>query len=98
MTQKFRKKPVVIEAIQFDGSNHEEIIAFCKGNIISQKAIGGDERGEGTPQLYEKLTIETIHNGQKVDLVTGDWVIPEADGVHFYPCKNDIFQKTYEPV
>jgi Protein of unknown function (DUF551) len=93
---KYRKKPVIIEAIQFNGNNHEEIISFTKGNAVHQKAVGSDEGGNGLPQLYEKLTITTIHQGQKVDLVAGDFVIPEADGVHFYPCKPDVFEKTYD--
>lgn len=42
--------------------------------------------------------VETIHKDQRVQIVDGDWVIPEPDGIHFYPCKPDIFEKTYEPV
>lgn len=96
--RKFRKKPVVITAVQFDGENFDEIVSFCKGNIIHQKNVGGDEQGNGHPQLYQKLTIKTIHQGQKVDLVKGDFVIPESDGVHFYPCKPEVFENTYEEV
>lgn len=94
---QFRKKPAVIEAIQFTGSNYDEIVSFTKGNAVHVKAIGGDEGGNGFKQLYEKLTITTIHQGQKVDLVAGDYVIPEPDGINFYPCKPDIFEKTYDP-
>ena len=93
---KYIKKPVQIEAVQFDGSNYEEIISFTKGNAIHTKAVGGDENGNGHTQLYEKLTITTIHQGQKVDLVAGDFVIPEPDGINFYPCKPDIFKNTYD--
>jgi hypothetical protein len=39
----------------------------------------------------------TIH-GQETKIVDGDWIIPEPDGVHFYPCKPDIFEATYDPV
>jgi hypothetical protein len=42
--------------------------------------------------------LHTIHEGQSVELAPGDYVIPESDGEHFYPCKPDIFEKTYEPV
>lgn len=41
--------------------------------------------------------LHTIHEGQKVSLEVGDWILPEPDGVHFYPCKPDIFAATYEP-
>lgn len=42
--------------------------------------------------------IETMHAGQRVNLEKGDWILPEPDGVHFYPCKPDIFVATYEAV
>jgi len=41
--------------------------------------------------------VHTIHKGQMVLLEVGDFVLPEPDGKHFYPCKPDIFEKTYEP-
>lgn len=42
--------------------------------------------------------LHTIHAGQIVRLETGDWVMPEADGEHFYPIKPDVFDANYEPV
>lgn len=39
----------------------------------------------------------TIH-GQWTDIAPFDWLILEPDGLHAYPCKPDIFEKTYEPV
>lgn len=41
--------------------------------------------------------VMTIHL-QKVYLETGDWILPEPDGEHFYPVKPDIFSATYEPI
>lgn len=41
--------------------------------------------------------VVTIHD-QRCYLAPGDWIIPEPDGVHYYPCKPDIFAATYEPV
>lgn len=41
--------------------------------------------------------VVTAH-GQETRIVDGDWIIPEPDGRGFYPCKPDIFEKTYEPV
>lgn len=40
--------------------------------------------------------VVTAH-GQETLIVDGDWIIPEPDGRGFYPCKADIFDKTYEP-
>jgi hypothetical protein len=48
--------------------------------------------------LCGKPHVHTIHADQIVLLKIGDWVIPEPDGKHFYPCKPDIFAETYELV
>ncbi len=45
-----------------------------------------------------KPHVHTAHNRQSVKLVDGDWVIPEPDGRGYYPCKDDIFRATYEPI
>lgn len=42
--------------------------------------------------------VRTIHNNQQCYVMPGDWIIPEPDGIHFYPCKPDIFKKAYEKV
>jgi hypothetical protein len=80
---KYRKKPVIIEAEQF----HRGISL-----VNTQKGVCQCERGSFRGHLH------TIHNGQVVDLEDGDWIIPEPDGVHFYPVKPDIFNATYEKV
>lgn len=79
---KFRKLPVVIEAVQwFSG----EMDGVCTKNEI---AFREDE----PPHVH------TMHNNQMVYLSPGDWVVPEPDGEHYYPIKPDIFEQTYEPV
>lgn len=45
----------------------------------------------------QKWYVVTAH-GQETTIVAGDWIIPEPDGLHFYPCKSDIFEATYERV
>ncbi len=42
--------------------------------------------------------VHTIHMNQVVYLEIGDYIIPEPDGIHFYPCKPDIFMETYEKI
>lgn len=81
MMPRFRKKPVVIEAIRFDGENYDEIGHFVgfAGHIIGrEKAIQIKTR--------EGLMIAS----------PGDWIIKGVAG-EFYPCKPDIFDTTYEP-
>lgn len=82
---KFRKKPVVIEAIQF--VNDEQRI------IEIQEFLGGDIRldySEGQPALK----IETLEGTMTASV--GDYIIKGVKG-EFYPCKPDIFEQTYEP-
>jgi hypothetical protein len=78
----FRKKPVVIEAVQFDGTNHDAIVRFAglKARVI------GRERALLIGTLEGSLTASP-----------GDWIIRGVQG-EFYPCKPDIFAATYEPV
>lgn len=76
---KFRKKPVVIDAVQFDG-------------IPANDPPGVWRRPEDNSPY-----VVTIHD-QRCYVVAGDWIIPEPDGIHYYPCKPDIFAKTYEAV
>ncbi len=79
---KFRKKPVVIEATQY----------CIKGPLAVGVCYCG-EVGRG----YEVPHVHTIHDEQHVVVADGDWIISEPDGQHFYPCKPDIFDATYEP-
>ena len=82
---KFRKKPVVIEAIQWTGSNLDEMRKFMSKN----KPAWGSE---GYP---DALYIYTLGGTHRADI--GDWIIKGVKG-EFYPCKPDIFEQTYEPV
>lgn len=78
---KFRKKPVVIDAVQWTGTNAEEIAAFAS-NVARVEA--GD---------MPVLTIPTLEGDMRADV--GDWIIKGVKG-EFYPCKPDIFAATYE--
>ena len=90
---KFRKKPVVIEAIQWDGMNLHDIIAFV-GNALEYEIYDAAwEAGVGAPCVRMKIkTLEGDHECKE-----GDFIIKGVQG-EFYPCKPDIFAQTYEPV
>ena len=83
MIKRFRKKPVVIEAIQYDGTEKSwiELSTFTDYTI---------ENPEG-----DVLEIPTLEGTMTVS--KGDWVI-KGIANEFYPCKPDIFEKTYEKV
>ena len=42
--------------------------------------------------------VETIHAEQNIEVKEGDYIIPEPDGIHYYACKPDIFEKNHEKV
>ena len=89
---KYRKKPVVIEAIQYDGNNLREIKDFVGEDNLSfyEKIVDFD----GCMEL-NVLSIKTLEGEMRVS--KGDFVIKGVQG-EFYPCKPDIFEQTYELV
>lgn len=89
---KYRKKPVIIEAIQWTGKNLKEIIAFT-GRHESAK----DWSWEYFEDVVAKdgLKIFTLEGKHLASI--GDMIIKGVQG-EFYPCKPNIFMQTYEPV
>ena len=86
---KYRKKPVVIEAIQWTGKNDEEFFDFSNQSFES---AGKYFIGNTT---NETLSIETLEGTMIANV--GDYIIKGVSG-EFYPCKPDIFEKTYDKV
>ncbi len=87
---KFRKKPVVVEAVQYTGTPE------------SARAVIDLTRGTHTPASIERdgedvrrVSIATLEGAMWVSV--GDWVIKGVAG-ECYPCKPDVFAPTYELV
>lgn len=85
---KYRKKPVVIEAIQWDGTNYEEICEFVNASL--QRDARELYKGEAS-----NLLIQTLEGTMEARIY--DYIIKGVKG-EFYPCKPDIFAETYELV
>jgi len=91
---KFKKKPVVIEAIQFEYSERgiHELQQFC-GNSL------GKFSKERHPTAKGEAEIGTLEDGVHLTVkhiaTEGDWIIKGVQG-EFYACKPDIFEATYE--
>jgi len=85
---KYRKKPVVIEAVRWEGDNVAEVIIFSTPRP-------GDERCVCVDEGPREVVIFTLEGEMRATL--GDWIIRGVKG-EFYPCKPDIFEATYEPV
>lgn len=87
MIKKYQKKPVVIEAVQYTGTqeSQDEVSSFCKGNIILPH-----------PDTISKdISIITLEGCMTASV--GDFIIKGVKG-EFYPCKPDIFEQTYQEV
>lgn len=90
---KYRKKPVVIEAIQWTGLNLEEIKAFVGESLEYEYDIIDTAWKAGIGAPCVNMKIKTLEGDMYAD--KGDYVIKGVNG-EFYPCKPDIFEKTYE--
>lgn len=82
---KYRKKPVVIDAVQFDGTEQSIIDIMALG---SSGHIDVDCGGK-------ELRIHTLEGVMTAEI--GDYIIKGIKG-EFYPCKPDIFLESYEEV
>jgi hypothetical protein len=92
--KKYRKKPVVIEAVQWNGnSNRQEIVDFLGQQELKTEEYSTTayEAGMGAPSF--SLIIPTLEGDMKAN--PGDFIIKGVKG-EFYPCKPSIFELTYE--
>lgn len=88
---KYRKKPVVIDAVQLTWPNWNEMCDFAGVGKLSDgkpEGIFGENHAIG-------LSIPTLEGLMVAS--ENDWIIKGIKG-EFYPCKPDIFEATYEPV
>lgn len=88
---KFRKKPVVIEAVQYTGETMpiESVPAWLVDGMFERTVLPSYD--DEVKELY----IETLEGRMTVSV--GDWIIRGVKG-ELYPCKPDIFEATYEVV
>ena len=101
--QQYRKKPVVIDAVQLRWDTWNEMCDFAGvGKLTDNKPQGCSIDTDGQPLPESKgytdeigLLIPTLE-GRMVGR-QNDWIIRGIKG-EFYPCKPDIFEATYEPV
>ena len=103
---KYRKKPVVVDAVQWfppgDDRHDPSMVTWRKGNAVNPP----DYRQKGDIYPFCMIGGKAVDNvffirvGGPNDNVTvhpGDWIITGVNGEK-YPCRPDIFEKTYEPV
>ena len=81
---KYRKKPIVVEAMQWHGPSDNAALREFAGHWVSIAWEG----------QAISVIITTLEGHMKVS--PGDWIIRGVKGA-FYPCKPEIFEATYEP-
>lgn len=81
MIKKYKKKPVTIKAVKYNGENIDEIVDFVDNDSLIINNI---------LSMIEINTLEGV-----MAVCKGDYIIKGING-EFYPCKPDIFEKTYE--
>lgn len=89
--QRFTKRPVTIEAIQWDGTPKtlDTLIDWSRANTLPGGIIPIPNADQDN-----RLIIHTLEGTMRGDV--GDWVIKGVSG-EFYACKPDIFTQTYDP-
>jgi hypothetical protein len=90
---KFRKKPIVVEAEQFDGTaeSAERLTRLYASNVCPEFGSTQETHDQFTGRLCVQTPEGVIYAGP------GDWIITGVAGER-YPCRDDIFRATYEPV
>jgi len=94
----YRKKPVIIEAIQLLATRKSiiDVMSFMNQKPNLSNPISDDKFDDYCRFVKnEGLKISTLEG--KMTASDGDWIIKGVSG-EFYPCKPDIFEKAYEKV
>ena len=86
MIKRYRTKPCEIEAIEWNGSNFEEVSNFASGKVHMELLFSTKDYG---------LVVDTLEGYMIASI--GDFIIKGLRG-EFYPCKPDVFHKKYEEV
>lgn len=93
MVKQYKKKPVAVSALQWNGRNLGELKDFVGESLTYEFLDTAWEVGKAKP--FVLIYIKTLEGDMLVS--EGDYVIKGIKG-EFYPCKPDIFEQTYEEV
>lgn len=88
---RFRKKPVVVDAIRYTGTNREDVREFTgAGGFLPVDPEDRSADPDLTAEVFDKL------HSTWVGVKDGQWIIRGIQG-EFYPCDAAVFAATYEP-
>ena len=100
---KYRKKPVIIEAVQYIKGQEVPAVNFLGGYDINEHVPGNMSVHETDLAIFQSnwsdqsvsITIKTLEGNMEV--FDGDYIIKGIQG-EYYPCKPNVFEQTYELV
>ena len=84
---RYISRSTAIEAFQFKERN-------IPNHIVMKDYYMTDPNDIGVSKKVEYYYVVSTH-GQREDVVDGDYIITDIDGIHHYPCKPDIFENRY---
>lgn len=90
---KYRKKPIIIEAIKWRSNNLKDAMEFLNCDFKYEPNTSYATKQFTYDDKDKSLYINTLEGVMKVSI--GDYIIKGING-EYYPCKPDIFEKTYE--
>lgn len=82
--QRYRKKPIEVEAVQVTKHNAPQLVGDLEGITLARNDGG-----------VRRIWFKTIH-GDRAYAREGDWLVKEKKPGRYYPVKNDVFHDTYE--
>lgn len=96
----YRKKPVVVQAVQLTDATIKQAYEFMHGPVSHQTSTSREYWDKYCKTVADNgmnvVTLEDGPDGRAIHVATmGDWIIKGIKG-EFYPCKPDIFTATYE--
>lgn len=86
---RYRKRPVIVDAIQWTGDNADEVTAFSGHRFDVLDPADATDDPDATAQVLDSL------HSTWVLVRTGDWIIRGVRG-EYYPCRDEVFRETYE--
>lgn len=86
---RFQSKPRMITAEQYrHPSMQPQGVCFCADGC----PVASEDPSESQAHVH------TMHGDQAVMLEEGDWIVPEPDGIHYYPIKDEVMKANWELV
>jgi hypothetical protein len=89
---KFKQKPIMVDAIQWDGTNYDELKKFTDGAV---KVLYTSPNDAKDIRIGLEVDEDPYSREYSVPIDLKDWIVRDVDGA-FYPCKEKIFDLIYE--